>query len=322
MKGLNYFLLSILVLFVAACSSNKSKKQIEVEGTVEGIDVIVSAKTAGTLLELRKDEGSFVKAGDTLAALDHETATIKLEQAEANLQIARAALLLLENGSRKEDVELAIEKFNQANASFQLASKEANRVKNLFRKNSVTKEKLDKAIAQLKIAKAQLNAAKATLKKIKNISRPEQITQAKARVKAAEAAVKLLQKNINDSYLIAPVDGIIVKKFFEKGEFVPVLGNVFEIENLKNPDVIVYIPETKLGLVKRGQRAIILTDSFPNKKFNGKVVTISSEAEFTPKTIQTKEERVKLVYEIKIKAQNPDYELKSGMPVDVKIILN
>ncbi len=321
MKAIIKGLLVLLVFTIVACNSGNEEKTIEVEGTVEGTDVIVSAKTAGDLIELRKEEGELVKAGDTVAALEHETASIKLEQAKANLQLAQAALSLLKNGARKEDVFFTKQKFNQAKASYELSRKEAKRIENLYKKGSVTKDKLDKARTQLKIAFSQLKAAKSNLEKIKNLSRPEQIEEAQARVKAAEAAVRLLKKNINDSYLVAPTSGIIAKIFFEKGEFVPVMGSVFEIENLTRPDVKVYIPETKLGLVKRGQAAEIFTDSYPGKKFTGRVATISSEAEFTPKTIQTKEERVKLVYEVKIKADNPNYELKSGMPVDVKIIV-
>ncbi len=310
----------LFIAFLTACQNNNKINHIEVEGTVEGVSVIVSAKTAGDLIAIKKGEGSIVHAGDTVAVLEHKTLSIKLQQARANLQLAQAALELLKNGARIEDVDFAKQKYLQAKASYELAKKEARRIKNLFKKGSATKSKLDKANTQLKISHALFLASKANLKKIKKITRPEQIAQAKARVKAAEASVRLIEKSINDSYLIAPSEGIVAKTFFEKGEFVPIMGSVFEIENLTNPDVYVYIPETKLGLVKPGQKAEIFTDSFPGKKFAGVVATVSPQAEFTPKTIQTKEERVKLVYEVKIKAENPNLELKSGMPVDVKII--
>ncbi|MDZ7767498.1 MAG: efflux RND transporter periplasmic adaptor subunit [Melioribacteraceae bacterium] len=195
------------------------------------------------------------------------------------------------------------------------------RIENLFNNQSVTKKQFEDAKTRLTIAEAQFNSAKQNLKKIENFARPEELEQAKAAINAADANVKLLQKRVNDCYVLSPIDGQIVKNFVEIGETVNPQSSLVKVSNQSEVEVVVYIQETDLGKVKLGQKAEIFSDSYEKKSYEGKVTYISPEAEFTPKNIQTKEERTKLVFAVKIKAPNPDYELKSGMPVDAVIYL-
>jgi len=157
--------------------------------------------------------------------------------------------------------------------------------------------------------------------KVKKIFRPEEIEQAKANLKKAQASVDLLKKNIRDSYIISPLNGFVVKKFVEVGETVSPMSSLVKISNLSSVNLIIYVSEGDLGKIKLGQKAEITIDTYPDKKYDGKVTYISPEAEFTPKNIQTKDERTKLVFAVKIEILNKDFELKPGMPADAKIIL-
>jgi HlyD family secretion protein len=128
-------------------------------------------------------------------------------------------------------------------------------------------------------------------------------------------------ERLNDSIIYARASGVVLQKNVEPGETVASGLPIFTIGDLSNPWIKVYVKEDKLGLIKLGQKAEITTDSYPGKKYEGTVTYISSEAEFTPKNVQTQEERVKLVFGVKVSVQNMNDELKPGMPADVKIVL-
>jgi len=174
--------------------------------------------------------------------------------------------------------------------------------------------------ARYKISSTQFSAAKENFEKVKKLFRPEEIEQARAGLKKAQASVGLLEKNIRDSYLISPMNGFVVKKFVEAGETVSPMSSLVKISNLSSVNLIIYISEVDLGKIKLGQKAEITIDTYPDKKYEGKVTFISPEAEFTPKNIQTKDERTKLVFAVKIEIPNKNFELKPGMPADASII--
>ncbi|MEW6701245.1 MAG: efflux RND transporter periplasmic adaptor subunit [Bacteroidota bacterium] len=318
MNQLKLILPIFFTLTLLACNSN-GKKIIEESGIIEAIEVVVSSHVAGKILKLTKEEGAVVSAGDTILIIDHELLEIQLKQVLAGRDIAKAQLDLLIKGARKEDIKQIEEALNQAEANFAVAKTDKERMDNLFKSNSVTKKQVEDAAARYEIAQAQLNAAKENFYKIKNIARSEEITQAQANFKKAEAAVEAIQKSIRDCYVTSPINGFIVKKFVEVGETVAMFSSLFKVSDLSTVELVVYISETDLGKIKLGQKANIAVDSFPNKTYEGKVIYISTEAEFTPKNIQTKDERTKLVFAVKIKIPNQNFELKTGMPADVII---
>lgn len=137
----------------------------------------------------------------------------------------------------------------------------------------------------------------------------------------AAAALSTSEARLRDTVLYAPVSGVIIRKNVEEGETVTAGAAVFTISDLDRPWVKVYVKEDRLGWVKLGQKAEVTVDSYPGKKYEGTVTFISSEAEFTPKNVQTREERVKLVFGVKVSVKNQNDELKPGMPADVKILL-
>ena len=162
----------------------------------------------------------------------------------------------------------------------------------------------------------------------KGVIPPQQLDAAKksydatvAQLRQTRAALAASQDRLRDMVITAPVSGVVLRKNSEAGETVAAGAAVYSLGDLENPWIRVYVKEDKLGLVKLGQKAEVMTDSFPNKTYLGIVTMISSEAEFTPKNVQTQEERVKLVFALKVSVKNENGELKPGMPADVKIIL-
>ena len=321
MKMINSITALIALGLLWGCGNENNKTKIEASGTIEATNVIVSAKISGQVKRLFFNEGDKIKISDTLLTIDHDLLAIQLQQAEAGVEAASAQLELLKKGARSEDVKQAEDAVKQARANFELASTVKERNEKLFNASSITKQQFDDVTAKYDIANAQFNSAQENLKKIKNLARPEEIKQAQANLDRQIASANLLKKNISDSYVTAPIGGFVVKKFVEAGESVAPLSSLVMLSDQEYVDLRIYVSETELGKVKLGQEADVNVDSYKDKNFKGKVIYISPEAEFTPKNIQTKDERTKLVYAVKIHIHNPDYDLKDGMPADAVIYL-
>jgi HlyD family secretion protein len=309
----------IVLCLLWSCSNNGGNILLEESGTIETTDVVLSSQTAGKVINLSADEGTRVKQGDTLLVIDHELLDLQLKQAEASADIAKAQLSLLIKGARIEDIEQAKEVFNQAQSNLKLAETDKTRIENLFNSGAATQKQLDDAVLRYDVVKSQFNASKENYNKVQNFARPEEITQAKANVSKSEAGINLLKKNIKDCFIISPINGIVVKRFVEAGETVSMLSSLLKVSNLSRVEVVIYVSEKTLPQIKLNQTAEIVTDGQPDKPFEGKVIFISPEAEFTPKNIQTKEERTKQVFAVKLEIDNKSEELKTGLPVDVRI---
>jgi HlyD family secretion protein len=230
-----------------------------------------------------------------------------------------AQMKLMLSGARKEDVNQAEQNLNQAKVNFETAERDKIRFKNLYDSRSITQKQYEDAIARYDLMNAQYISAQENYNKVKKIFQQEEIDQAKANLNKATAGVELLKKNIRDSYVISPIKGFIVKTFVERGESVSPMSSLFKVSDLDEVELVVYVSEEELGYVKLGQKADVTIDTYKDKSYEGKVTYISSEAEFTPKNIQTKDERTKLVFAVKITIPNKDYDLKSGMPADAVI---
>lgn len=321
MKKAGYTLITILIILITGCSSSDDDNQILATGTIEAKEVVISSKISGEVKKINFDEGDKAVKGDTLIFIDNEMLEIQLKQAEANRIAAEAQLELLRKGARREDIVQAEEQLKQTETNFRQAEIDKKRMEELFKSASISKKQLEDFNVSYEIKLAQFNSAKENLAKMKNFARPEEIKQAEAKLKQAIANIELIKKSIRDSYVISPMDASIVKKYVEVGENVTALSSLFKLADLSNVELMVYVPEAQLGKVKLGQKVEIEVDAFPYKKFEGKVIYISPEAEFTPKNIQTKDERTKQVFGVKIKIPNPNYELKAGMPADATIHL-
>ena len=182
------------------------------------------------------------------------------------------------------------------------------------------KEDIEAGRAELQRAEAALETSQANRLEVKQ--REQDVLAHRADIQRARAQIAITDTQIGDTEVTSPIDGVVLVKAAEIGEVLAAGTTVVTIGDIDHPWLRAYISESELGRVKLGQPVQLSTDSYPGKIYPGRVSFISSEAEFTPKQIQTKEERVKLVYRIKIDADNPHHELKSNMPVDAEIQLN
>jgi len=301
-----YFLICFLVLFFGCSSSDD--KQISASGTIETTEVTINAKVGGQILKLYVDEGSNVKVGDTLAIIDRADLEIQLEQAMANFDAAEAQYKLTVQGTREEDIA-------QAEATLKNAEDDLNRSERLFSEKSISQKQLDDARTRYILAKQNYD-------KLKRGFRPEEIDAVRARRDQAAAQVKAIKKKIEDSYVTTPIAGVVTLKVVEEGEVVMPNASLFRISQLDKVRLMIYVSEEELAKVKLGQPADVYIDAFPKKPFSGKIIYISSIAEFTPKNVQTKEDRTKLVFGVKIEIPNQEHILKPGMPADAVIKIN
>jgi HlyD family secretion protein len=279
----------------------------------------VAAQIGGRVKELRIDEGSIVRVADTLAVLDSSGPEIQLRQAQAGVDLAQAQLNLLLNGARSEDIAQAEAMVRQAEINWNSAQGDARRADTLFPQGGATRKQKDDADARLAAAEAQLQGAQQGRDKLRQFARPEDIASARARLAQAQAARDLAQRNVNECFVVAPVNGTVTNKVVELGDLAMPGGVIVSLSRLDTVDVMIYVSEKELPNVKLGAAAEVRIDANPRDTFPGKVVYISPTAEFTPKNIQTREDRVKLVFGVKIAIPNPQGMLKPGLPADAAV---
>lgn len=319
MRIIKFFLL--LFVIISGCAKKEDNNIISSTGTIESVNVTVSSKVAGQINELNFKEGEKIKEGDLLIVINHDLLDIQLRQAQAGIDLAQAQLNLVKNGAPKNDIKIQADLVEQARINLDAAKTDKDRTENLFKENTITKQQYDNALSRYDLSAAQYQTAKDNLTRIKNITRPEDIESARANLNKAISAYDLLKQNINDCSVYAPVNGIISKKFVEKGEIVNPQSSLLKISDLETVNLIIYVSETELGKVKLNETADVTVDSYKDKVYKGKVIFISPEAEFTPKNIQTKDERTKLVFGVKLEIPNPQFDLKPGMPADAKLFV-
>ncbi|MFZ1291530.1 MAG: efflux RND transporter periplasmic adaptor subunit [Melioribacteraceae bacterium] len=322
MKKNKLLILLLLSLIIISCGNENDENLTKATGTIEATFITLSSKVSGEIIEIYFDEGTKVNKGDTILKIDNETLQLQLLQAEALKESAEAQFQLLKNGSRKEDIVQAQSMFNQAEISLNQAEIDKDRMQKLLESNSITKKQFEDVDTKYKIIKSQYSAAKENLTKIKNIARPEELKRTEALFNQAIANEKLIQKSINDCFIVSPINGFVVELFYEKGETVSPMSSVLKIADLEKVNLDIYVNELELPKVQLNQKVDVFVDAFEEKSFAGKVVYISPESEFTPKNIQTPDERTKLVYKVKVEIDNPKFELKSGMPADAEIKLH
>ena len=307
----------LAVLSIAACSS--ASRTIQASGTIEATSVQVSSKSSGEVLHMDAAEGMSVKEGDILAVIDHAALDLQLGQARSGVDLAKAQLDLLTAGARGEDLAQAKDALNQANDTLANAREDFNRMESLYKVNAATKKQRDDAEYRYTAAKTQASSAQQALLKLENYARPEDVKAALARVDQAVYSVRLLQKNIQDCTVRAPTNGIVTEKLVEEGELAAPGTGLYVVTNLDTVKLTIYVAETDLGNIRLGEEARISVDSRPGAAYPGKVTFISPMAEFTPRDIQTKDERVKLVYAVRIEIANPQQIFKPGMPADAAL---
>lgn len=314
---------------------------------------------AEQLLQTRDREKAALQIADTqlaqmrtAVAYQKETAAGELQLRQAELSQAKAQLAALEAGSRPQEIQQAAAAVEEVRSQHAQASQDWERAKKLYQDDDISTQQYDQFRTRYESSLALLRRAEEQLALVKEGPRKEDILAAKAAVSRGEAAVRLAeaqrlavrqreqemdarradihraQSNVNvfetqlsDTSVTSPADGVVMVRSAEPGEVIAAGTSVLTIGAIDQPWLRGYIAEQHLGRVKIGQKVTVRSDSYPGKEYQGKISFISSEAEFTPKQIQTHEERVKMVYRIKIDVENPQRELKSNMPVDAEILL-
>ena len=319
MKTLNSISLFLTLTAAITGCGDGSGDRIEASGTLEATEVRVSAMVPGQIQRIFIREGVDVQAGDTLMVLDQTTLALQWRQARGGVDLAEAQYKLLLNGARPEDLQLAEEALKSAESSFKSANDDYARMKELYTAQSVSRKQFDDAESRFTIAQAQLNSAKQQVQKMQRFARAEDLASAKARLEQAQASAGILRKQLDDATILAPVAGTLTHRPVEEGELVGVGTTVATIARLETLNLVIYVNEVNLGRVQVGGGVDIVLDAHPDRTFPGKVVYISPLAEFTPKNVQTKEDRTKLVFGVKIEVENGERILKSGMPADAWI---
>ncbi|MBF0566835.1 MAG: efflux RND transporter periplasmic adaptor subunit [Nitrospirae bacterium] len=311
----------IAVVYISTRRVHHDEDILDLSGNVEVTEVNLAFKHGGRVEKLFANEGDRVTTGQRVAVMDGTGQRANYEQAMASVGEARARLTELTSGTRRQEIGEGRALLESADSTLVQAKRDYERADALFKKEAIAARSLDDARKAYGVALAQRKKAAETLSLLKEGPRKETILAARERVRQARATVAVYEENLKDTVLESPVDGVILIRPIEEGEVVPAGGVVFVAGKLASPWVKVYVKESSLGLVRLNQPASVTVDSFPGKTFEGRITYISKEAEFTPKNIQTKEERVKLVFGVKVSVKNPDNELKPGMPADVRIRL-
>jgi HlyD family secretion protein len=289
-------------------------------GTVEATEAALGFQVPGRIQTVRPREGDRVKAGDTLADLDRTELEARRQQALAQVHASRAMLSEMETGARQEELAQAQAGARAGEDRLVDAQRDFERVQRLFQGGAASQEALDKSKLALDVARSQRDQAAEQLKLVQTGPRPERITGQRAAVTQAEAALAQTEAALVNAMIRAPFDGVVSVRDREPGETVGAGTPVVTLMNLSDRWVRIYIREDRIGAVHLGQSATITSDTYPDKKYSGTVSFISSEAEFTPRNVQTTEERVKLVYAVKVRVSgDANNELKPGMPADVTL---
>jgi HlyD family secretion protein len=323
----------MLAAIAVACAEPPPSNALTASGNVEATEVQVAPEVGGRILELRVAEGDRVNAGDPIATLDTRDTELQIGRARAERAAAAAQLHLFEAGARIEDVRQAEAQVDAANSEIAAidveissAQTDLDRFEALLRANAGSQKQRDDARARVDLARERKRAAeervrvaRTALDRVRAGARREELEGARARVATVDAQLALLEKGLRDAQVTSPAAGIVTQKLVEAGEIVAPRTPLVVVTDLDHAWANVFVPEPAVPRIKLGQAATVRTDA--GSTVHGKVTFISPRAEFTPRNVQTADERSKLVYRVKVTVDNASGELKQGMPVDADFVL-
>lgn len=319
-----FVVVGILVYF--GQHSNR-QKELYYSGTIEATQANLSFQAPGRVSKVNVQEGQSVTTDQVVAELDRVEYVARLAQAEANLARAKKAKIQLESvlniykNTLPAEVSRATANVKSAKDTLLDMEKNYRRYEELFQKGVVTEKERDYVKLNYDVAKSRLAESESVLKLARgNLTKidaaRQDIEAAVPQIESAQAAVNQAAIVLGYTQLKSPLNGVITARNIEPGETVNPGREVITISDLSRVDLKIFVDETEIGKVKPNQQVDVKVDTFPDKIYKGHVSFISPEGEFTPKIIQTKKERVKLVYLVKISINNPGHELKTGMPAD------
>jgi multidrug resistance efflux pump len=325
----------VLILATAAVlywlyrgSAQAQTNELQASGTVEAVEYVVAPETNGRVIEVSAEEGQAVTAGQTLVALDPALLRAQRAQAEAAynaaLGTARAAALnqaLLESGPTPEQLAVAQTVVDRAQLAVDALQDQYDDLSDAARESAAGQQlagQLDQARAILDNAQAQYDVVKAGANPRQIEAAGAQADAAEAQAQAASAALAVIDVQLSKLAIGAPSDGTVLSRAVEPGAVVLPGATLLVIADLRRLEITVYVPEDRYGTIALGQAASVAVDSFPGQTFAASVVHIADRAEFTPRNVQTADGRKTTVFAIKLAIDNPDGQLKPGMPADVR----
>ncbi len=289
-------------------------------GNVDIRQVQTAFYSTGRIEQMLVQEGDAVTKGQLLAVLDATRYEASVAKAQAQVATQKQMVAQMLAGSRPEEIAKAKAQLRGAEAALTDAVQKQTRTQALAKEDYVSQQQLDSARTAVEMARANSEVLEQSTELAVQGPRKEDIAAAKAQLQFYEASLKLAQQELADCKLTASTDGIIQNRILEPGDMASPQRPVYTLA-LNNPVwVRAYVPETDLGKVFEGMAAEIQTDSFPGKVYKGRVGYISPASEFTPKQVETTDLRTRLVYQIRIFADNPQNELRLGMPATVHLI--
>ena len=293
--------------------------ELTLSGNIEAHESLVSFRVQGRIDELPIEEGQEVQQGALLARLEDADYRQKVRVDEAGVGVRESDLALTLAGTREQEIKASQQSVADAKADLEEKQIDYDRAQKLFAKDEVSAQDRDLAATAFKRAQAVYRATQQRYNEAVEGSRKEDIAIARANLKEAQTDLGLSQVDLGYTVLRSPYTGVITVREAELGEVVSPGTPVVTLADLDHVWLRGYIAETDLGRIRWGQEATVTTDTYPGKQYHGRISFISPDAEFTPKSVQTYTERVTLVYRIKIDIDNPNHELKPGMPADAHI---
>lgn len=328
------FALVAATVLATACAEEAPSDRIRVSGHVEATETRLAPEAGGRILTLTVKEGDRVQQGQTILTLDTRDTQLAIDRAKAEQAAAEAQLRLVQAGSRVEDIRQAQSQVETARADvaaarseLESAEQDLTRFETLLQNNSGSRKQRDDAATRRNVARDRVASAESRVKtaeelvaKLKAGARREEIDAARARVGTVTAQIAALEKGLSDATLVSPISGLVTEKLVEVGEVIPPRAPAVVIVDLDRAWADVFVPEPTVPQITIGQSATLFTDA-GGAGLNGTIAYISPKAEFTPRNVQTAEERSKLVYRVRINVDNTDGILKQGMPVEAEIPL-
>jgi HlyD family secretion protein len=326
--------LIVPLCIAAGCAQPTPSNEVRVSGHVEATDVRLAPEVGGRIIMMTVKEGDRVEPGALILRLDGRDIELAIDRAKADQRQADAQLKLLLAGSRREDItqaqaqtQAARDDVSAARAELAAAEADLQRFEALLQANAGSRKQRDDAATRRDVARERVQAAESRVRaadqttvRLKAGARAEEIEAARARLAAAAAQVASIEKSLGDTTLRSPIAGVVTEKLVEVGELVAPRVPALVITDLRHAWADVFVPEPTVPRLRLGQVATVFTDA-GGSGLAGTVSYISPKAEFTPRNVQTSEERSKLVYRVRIAVDNADGILKQGMPVEAVMAL-
>jgi HlyD family secretion protein len=288
-------------------------------GTVEATEADLGFQVSGTVDRVAVREGTRVPAGSELASLDRAELRAERAVALAQLDAARALLAELTAGSRPEEIARARAALEVATERRDAARRDVERLRQLSEQSVISRQSFDHKETELDVAQGEVARAGEELRLLQSGTRPERVSAQRATVAQAAATVERIDALMGQAVLRAPFSGMVTVRHREPGEAVAPGAPVLTVRNLDDRWVRIYVPGDQVGRLAVGSRATITADSDPGRRYAGHVSYIASVAEFTPRNVQTTKDRVRLVYEVRVRIVGDSaVDLKPGLPADVR----